>query len=662
MPLLNRRPCQFNAVQTVGDLPSDQEASWSPPHSRRRPRSQPQVWVVKSTGEVCRTYEAYLQKMSLYDQPVWSCKYTSKGGMTLDEAQASEHKALGALKSFPKDLEQQVCAAVHHSLLRIDELVNSISDSLKPPAAQDAETVAAGSGKQADAVVQETQQDSPSHFASKENENDQRQQTAAVDATAGALVEKPAAAGLASGGPADGLPPSDGAEAAAAPCPAPAMEGEPATAQKAEGGAAAAGDGGKTSKKPKTPKAPVSKAALRTFIIEHAEQQGPEHATKQVWVVRPELRERHNLPHELPGDTGQGGGISQGAQEEAGVTASLVCAAPVLADAPKGLGTMLPAKKDKKEAAATSTLPSASPGGSEAAAGGGSTQAKAPEETQPMVRVQAKSLEVSELAGLAFIIHWRPDQHAIMSASMLGYGPLDKLTHDQHLALLRYLCDLALDSDKMRSVLQRREDEAIDVKRDVREELAEQRKQLKDILDAEKEERKRKREEMAAAEEAAAAAAVAAAAAAAGEGSGAVPMQQNAQKQAGKQSVGPEEPSFELPERLREFTGASNDKKALAEKRRLDKEQNKWMGKQLGRQRVVEAAEKAAVGAQLLTAGHREAEKAKQREKEENEEAIYRAQEELEEKLGNACSSCQMRQEWQEAEVSCDTSPGHQPR
>lgn len=174
------------------------------------------------------------------------------------------------LVQFPKDLEQQVCAIVHHSLLRIDELVNSISDSLKPPAAKEAEAEAeaAGSGKQADAVVQENQQDSPSPFASKENENDQRQQTAAVDATAGALVEKPAAAALASGGPADGLPPSVGAEAAAAPCPAPAIEGEPATAQKAEGGAAAAGDGGKSSKKPKTPRAPVSKAALRTFIIE----------------------------------------------------------------------------------------------------------------------------------------------------------------------------------------------------------------------------------------------------------------------------------------------------------------------------------------------------------------------------------------------------------
>jgi hypothetical protein len=71
---------------------------------------------------------------------------------------------------------------------------------------------------------------------------------------------------------------------------------------------------------------------------------------------------------------------------------------PFLADAPKGLGTMLPAKKDKKEAAATSTLPSAVPGGSEAGAaavGGGSTQVKAPKETQPMVRVEAKPLEVS---------------------------------------------------------------------------------------------------------------------------------------------------------------------------------------------------------------------------------------------------------------------------
>jgi hypothetical protein len=38
---------------------------------------------------------------------------------------------------------------------------------------------------------------------------------------------------------------------------------------------------------------------------------------------------------------------------------------------------------------------------------------------------------------------------------MLAYDPLDSLTHDQHLALLRFLCDAALDSETMRGVLQR---------------------------------------------------------------------------------------------------------------------------------------------------------------------------------------------------------------
>ena len=178
----------------------------------------------------------------------------------------------------------------------------------------------------------------------------------------------------------------------------------------------------------------------------------------------------------------------------------------------------------------------------------------------------------------------RPDRPVVMAASMLAYDSVDALTHDQHLALLRFLADAVLDSERMRGLLQsewgsdvvllvlallaetagslglgllhrvccvdclpapacflsahayttpvlhvllpppaslpaEREDEALDVKRDVREEISEQRKQLKELLDAEKEERKRKREEerkkqeeeKAAAEEAAAAAAAAAA-------------------------------------------------------------------------------------------------------------------------------------------------------
>lgn len=131
----------------------------------------------------------------------------------------------------------------------------------------------------------------------------------------------------------------------------------------------------------------------------------------------------------------------------------------------------------------------------------------------------------------------RPEQAAVLAATMLAYDGADSLTHDQHLHLLRFLCDCLLDSEKMRGVLQReragwggrpgrgwpqggqaavpwrlvgasaarasaacadraacparrcvppagREDEALDAKRDVREEMAEQRKQLKELLDA----------------------------------------------------------------------------------------------------------------------------------------------------------------------------------
>jgi hypothetical protein len=124
------------------------------------------------------------------------------------------------------------------------------------------------------------------------------------------------------------------------------------------------------------------------------------------------------------------------------------------------------------------------------------------------------------------------------------------------------------------------------------------------LVPAEKEERKRRREEQKRAEEEEKAAAEAAAAAAAAVEGG----QQDAPKPAGKQLRGAtpmavDEPSFELPERLREYSGAPDDKKGLlqwrqeqaAERRRLEKERNKWVAEQLRRQRELEAAEKAAV-------------------------------------------------------------------
>jgi len=37
---------------------------------------------------------------------------------------------------------------------------------------------------------------------------------------------------------------------------------------------------------------------------------------------------------------------------------------------------------------------------------------------------------------------------------MLGFNTADGLTHDQHLHLLRFLCDEVLDTEKMRTALQ----------------------------------------------------------------------------------------------------------------------------------------------------------------------------------------------------------------
>ena len=136
---------------------------------------------------------------------------------------------------FPAHLEEQVCRAVHHSTARVDELVASIYDDLRTAA------VAADAGAaQGEQKRQEAEQPSP--LGSKENHPQQG------SAGGEAPTDKPAAGGEAAEEPAGG-------------------EGgpEPATAKKAEGGAAGEQRSGR---KAKTPKAPVSRPLLRTYIIE----------------------------------------------------------------------------------------------------------------------------------------------------------------------------------------------------------------------------------------------------------------------------------------------------------------------------------------------------------------------------------------------------------
>ena len=101
----------------------------------------------------------------------------------------------------------------------------------------------------------------------------------------------------------------------------------------------------------------------------------------------------------------------------------------------------------------------------------------------------------------------------------------------------------------------------MDTKRDVREEVAEERRRLREMAEAEKAERRKKREE----------ASAAAAAAAGGDGAGgsAEGGETGAAGAGDAAMAGPgageggEEPSFELPEALREYGGDPDDKKAI---------------------------------------------------------------------------------------------------
>jgi hypothetical protein len=54
-------------------------------------------FVVRCTGEAVRNYEEYLAKTTLYRARNWQCKFSKKGGLTYDEALASEERHLQQL-------------------------------------------------------------------------------------------------------------------------------------------------------------------------------------------------------------------------------------------------------------------------------------------------------------------------------------------------------------------------------------------------------------------------------------------------------------------------------------------------------------------------------------------------------------------------------------
>lgn len=56
-----------------------------------------QVFFIKYTKEVFKSYESYIYKVNQYLKPIWSCAYTGKGNLTYEDALEEEEKALKSL-------------------------------------------------------------------------------------------------------------------------------------------------------------------------------------------------------------------------------------------------------------------------------------------------------------------------------------------------------------------------------------------------------------------------------------------------------------------------------------------------------------------------------------------------------------------------------------
>ncbi|KAL6759908.1 hypothetical protein V8C86DRAFT_3024616 [Haematococcus lacustris] len=109
MPLLHGLP--FYIDLTIPELQPDEE-----------------VFVVRTTGEVCREYEEYLLLVKEYTSKVWSCCYTGKGGLTYDQARKEEQRIEPDLQPFPEALVPQALQLAHNSEDSLEQLAARVKE------------------------------------------------------------------------------------------------------------------------------------------------------------------------------------------------------------------------------------------------------------------------------------------------------------------------------------------------------------------------------------------------------------------------------------------------------------------------------------------------------------------------------------------------------
>ncbi|KAF5727635.1 hypothetical protein HS088_TW22G01331 [Tripterygium wilfordii] len=112
MPLFKRKP--FELLELPSDLEPDEL-----------------VYQIRFTKEIFRDYPAYLNRINLYRQRLWSCKFTGKANLTYEEALVSEKCATEKVQELPKELVAPALRIIQFSMLSLKDLADTIAKKLQ---------------------------------------------------------------------------------------------------------------------------------------------------------------------------------------------------------------------------------------------------------------------------------------------------------------------------------------------------------------------------------------------------------------------------------------------------------------------------------------------------------------------------------------------------
>ncbi|KAI8146739.1 ATP-utilizing chromatin assembly and remodelling N-terminal-domain-containing protein [Fennellomyces sp. T-0311] len=98
----------------------------APPYDPRRKRKE--VWYLRFTNEIFTNYEAYINRLMLYHQPIWTCEATGRANLTYEQALESEGRDEHnrAEFRFCEVLRKRILFHVQFQTIRLEPLVEEI--------------------------------------------------------------------------------------------------------------------------------------------------------------------------------------------------------------------------------------------------------------------------------------------------------------------------------------------------------------------------------------------------------------------------------------------------------------------------------------------------------------------------------------------------------